>query len=379
MSERSRTSSTSSERIEKAPKIAADCAVQPATGEKGGLAAGPQPEAVGAWLQTTAGPVAVTGGTGFVGSHLVDLLCAAGLRPRVLVRDRKAPRWIGNRPVEWVEGSLADPNALRALVKGAGTVFHLAAVIRAGSEREFDLANSAGTANLVSAVRTSAPDARLLYLSSLAAVGPSSAIEGVGPEAAPAPVSAYGRSKLAGEREVVALGGDRQWLILRPPAIYGPRDVEILKFFRMASTGWVALPAGERWASMALVGDVVRCLAAAAARGAVSGRILHLGEPRPYRLQALARLIGEAGGRPVRVVPVPASVLTAAGAVGSLLQRVGLEGVALTRDKARELTASHWTSRTADSLAALGIGEVTPFPEGAALTWAWYRRHGWLR
>jgi nucleoside-diphosphate-sugar epimerase len=332
-----------------------------------------------AWLREIRTPVAVTGGTGFVGSHLVDLFCAAGLRPRVLVRDSSSRGWIDDSPVEWVEGRLQDPDALRTFVAGAGTVYHLAGAVRAGTERVFDSVNRVGTASLVAAVRTAAPDAKLVYLSSIAAAGPSPTIEGVGPEVAPKPVSAYGRSKLGGENEVAALAGDRPWLILRPPAIYGPRDRDILQFFRMAATGWVALPRGEMWASMAYVGDIVACLAAAGARGSASGRVLHLGEERPYRLRALARLIGGAAGRRVRIVSVPAWALAAAGVAGSLLQRMGFRGVALTRDKAREMTARHWTCRTVDSLAVLGVGSTTSFPEGAAATWDWYRRRAWVR
>jgi nucleoside-diphosphate-sugar epimerase len=323
-------------------------------------------------------PVAVTGGTGFVGSHLVDTLCAAGLRPRVLVREPRAPRWIGAAPVEWVAGSLADRDALGRLVAGAGTVLHLAGVVRAGSAAGFDRGNRAGTANLVTAVLELAPAARLVHVSSLAAAGPSPDPAGVGPEVTPRPVSHYGRSKLAAEAEVRRLPAGRWWTILRPPAIYGPRDTDVLEFFRMASLGWMAIPAGERWITVAWVGDVVRAVLAAAV-SAEAGRTHHLGEPAPYRLDELLRAIAEVGGVRARLVRVPEVVLRSAAAAGSALQRLGLERVALTRDKAREILASHWTARTADSLEALGLEETTSFADGAAATWRWYRARGWLR
>ncbi len=91
-------------------------------------------ESVSQWLDQLPQPVAITGGTGFVGSHLVDTLCAAGIEPRVLVRDPSAPRWISGAPVTWVEGSLAESESLRRLVDGAATVIHLAGVVRAGRE-----------------------------------------------------------------------------------------------------------------------------------------------------------------------------------------------------------------------------------------------------
>lgn len=130
-------------------------------------------ESVSGWLDQLPRPIALTGGTGFVGSHLVDTLCAAGIEPRVLVRDPSAPRWISGAPVQWVEGSLAERDSLRRLVEGAGSVIHLAGVVRAGREEDFDRGNRLGTRNLVSAVTLSAPSARLVHVSSLAAAGPS--------------------------------------------------------------------------------------------------------------------------------------------------------------------------------------------------------------
>jgi nucleoside-diphosphate-sugar epimerase len=321
--------------------------------------------------------VAVTGGTGFVGSHLVDSLCDAGLEPRVLARNAAAPRWIADRRVTWVEGSLHDREALRRLVADAGTVLHLAGVVRAGSAAEFDRGNREGTAALVEAVLDAAPAARFVHVSSLAAAGPSAAPSGLEPDASPRPLSAYGRSKLAAEVAVSALRGDRWWSVLRPPAIYGPRDTDVLQFFKMAKSGFMAIPAGERWVTVAHVADVVRAiLAAASGRGA--HRVLHLGEPSPRRLDELLETLAASGGVRARVVRVPAAVLAVGGAAGSLLQRLGLRRVALTADKARELNARLWTASTAASLAELGLGAGIRFEEGAAATWAWYRQRGWL-
>jgi nucleoside-diphosphate-sugar epimerase len=261
------------------------------------------------------------------------------------------------------------------LVSGAGTVFHLAGVLRAGHEREFDIGNREGTANLVSAVRAVADSTRLVQVSSLAAVGPSPEPGGLGPEAEPAPVSGYGRSKLGAEMELRQGAG--WWTIVRPPAIYGPRDTDVLEFFRMASRGVVALPAGERWLTVAWVGDVVRSTVAAAA--GETGEIYHLGETEPVRLDHLIEALCDAGDVRARVVQLPPTLVTGAGAIGSALQRLGWRRLALTLDKSRELLARHWTARTADSLQALGVGETTPWRRGAKMTWSWYRERGWLK
>jgi nucleoside-diphosphate-sugar epimerase len=335
------------------------------------------PDDVSAWLDALPKPISITGGTGFVGSHLVDTLCAAGINPRVLVRNPESPRWIANSPVDWIAGSLADTQALRRLVDGAGSVIHLAGVLRAGREKDFDTGNRLGTANVVAAMREVAGSARLVYVSSLAAVGPSPTPEGLGPEVEPAPISWYGRSKLGAEREARSWTDGGGWVILRPPAIYGPRDSDVFEFFRMANRGLVALPGGERWLTVAWVGDVVRAILAAATSDA--GSLFHLGEPEPLRLDDLISKLCDAGGVRARVVRVPPLLVSGAGAIGSALQRLGWRRLALTSDKSRELLARHWTARTADSLETLGIKASKFFRDGVETAWIWYRNQGWLR
>jgi nucleoside-diphosphate-sugar epimerase len=336
------------------------------------------PAEVGAWLDTIPRPIALTGGTGFVGSHLVDTLCGAGVRPRVLVRDAASPRWIDGVDADFVEGSLEDGDSLERLVDGAGTVFHLAGVLRAGREEDFDLGNRVGTANLVKAVQSSAPQARFVQVSSLAAAGPSIDPSGIAPDDDPAPISAYGRSKLGGEVEVASLDDDRLWSIVRPPAVFGPRDTDIFEFFKMASSGLAFIPAGERWLTLAYVADVVRAVVAAAAVGE-HGRIYQLGEPEPKRLDEVFERLAKAGGCRARVVRVPAPVIRAAGAAGSALHRLGWRRLPLTLDKTTELLARHWTAQTSDSLEALGVDDSTPFARGAEAAWDWYRLKGWVR
>ncbi len=320
-------------------------------------------------------PVALTGATGFVGGHVLDALRTAGVPRRLLVR-RTGRLAGGPWPGEVVvEGSLEDDAALRALVRGAGTVMHVAGLVRASHAADFERANAAGTARLLDAMTVVAPKARLLYVSSLAAAGPSPVVEGRSPDQPPAPVSAYGRSKLHGEEIVRAWRSP--WVILRPPAIYGPRDRDVLQFFRLAARGVVPLPAGERWVTVTHVADVVRAILAAGCRA--TNLILHLGEPSPWRLHELITTLARAGGvRRPHMPAVPRLLLLAAGVAGDTLQRLGARGVAMTSDKARELLVRHWTAVTVPSLKALGLAGYVPFEDGARATWAWYRQHGWV-
>jgi nucleoside-diphosphate-sugar epimerase len=254
-------------------------------------------------------------------------------------------------------------------------VIHLAGLVRAENERRFDHANRIGTENLVQAMQERAVGARLVHVSSLAATGPSAAPGGRAPEDEPRPVSAYGRSKLGGE--AAARGHAGPWVILRPPAVYGPRDIDILQFFKLTARGIVPLPSGERWVTVACVIDVVRAILAAAA-GSADRRVLHLGEPEPRTMADLVRVLAEAGGVRARVLPIPPAIVRCLGLGGDFLQMLGMRSVAMTSDKARELLARHWSARTVTSLEALGLTGFVPMPVGAARTWSWYREQGWV-
>ncbi len=233
---------------------------------------------------------------------------------------------LGSKPIG-LKGRWRIPKPCGVWFDGAGTVIHLAGVVRAGRESEFDEGNRQGTANLVAAVKEVAPTTRLVHVSSLAAAGPSPEPEGRAPDDPPAPISAYGRSKLGGETEVAALGQSTWWCILRPPGVYGPRDTDIFEFFKMASRGLAAIPAGERWLTMVYVADVVRAVLAAAAIGG-HGEIYHLGEPSPQRLDDIFDQLAAGGAGRVRVIRVPSAIIRAAGAAGSALAAVGLAAIA---------------------------------------------------
>ncbi len=334
------------------------------------------PDGVASWMDNLPGPIVLTGGTGFVGSHLVNTLCAAGMCPRVLVRNAASPRWIAGSGVEWVEGSLEDDSALGRLVEGAGVVVHLAGVLRGASEAEFMVGNRDGTAQLVAAVGRHAPEARLVQVSSQAAIGPGDAHVGVTVDAPSRPISAYGRSKAAAEREIRQFGG--HWSILRPPAIYGPRDTDVFEFFRMASRGLVAVPSGDRWLTVAYVADVVRAILAVSSVGRASG-IYHVGATEPMAMEEMLQAIAAAGDLKVRMIRIPPWVLRAAGAGASGLRLAGLRRIPLSRDKAEEILAKHWVLETRSSIEQLGLGSPVAFDDGARMTWSWYRNAGWIR
>lgn len=326
------------------------------------------------WCGRLSQPVALTGATGFLGSHVLDALLAGGCKTRVLVRNpSKLPPGLQEK-VNIVKGDLLNVEAMERLLAGSNTVLHLAGLVRGASPKDFQEVNALGTQMLVrQAERAGHP--RLVYISSLAAAGPSSSPQGKSPEDPPEPISAYGFSKLAGEEAVRAYQGP--WLILRPPAIYGPRDRDVFTFFRLASSGLVPYPKGGAYLTVAYVEDVVLAVLAAAASGHLA-RIYHLGETRAYQMQELLSLLVKAGEVRAKLVTVPGWVFRLAGWCGDVLRSLGWRQLPLSSDKVQELLAGHWTADTKSSLAELELPEPKEFFQGARETWAWYRQQGLL-
>ena len=302
------------------------------------------------------GIVAITGATGFVGQAVLDQATAQGLAIRALVRKPQPPR----AGVEWVEGDLDDTAALNRLVERADAVIHIAGVVNAPDVAGFTAGNVAGTLNVVTAAMLSGAP-RFIQVSSLSAREPQ--------------LSAYGTSKLKGEKVVMASPLD--WTVVRPPAIYGPRDREMLELFRFAKAGIVPLPPHGRMAAIH-VDDLARLLLALVPGGEdVSHRLFEPddGHPGGWTHKSFARAIGWAVGKRITPLPLPAFALRAAARGDRLLRRAAAK---LTEDRVGYMCHPDWTVREeARPPVALWTPEIGT-REGLKATAKWYRDAGWL-
>ena len=300
--------------------------------------------------------LAVTGATGFVGQALLDRAAEAGLEVRALARSPQEAR----AGVEWVAGDLADKIALDRLVAGAEAVIHLAGVVNAPDAEGFEQGNVAGTLALVEAA-VAARVPRFVHVSSLSAREPQ--------------LSAYGASKLRGEKVVRASPLD--WTIVRPPAVYGPRDREMLDLFRFARSGVVPLPPRGRMAAIH-VDDLARLLLALLPRGEdVSHRVFEAddGHSGGWTHRSFAKAIGWAVGKRITPLPLPAFALRAAARGDRMLRRAAAK---LTEDRVGYMCHPDWTvSDEARPPAALWRPEIGT-REGLKATAKWYREAGWL-
>jgi nucleoside-diphosphate-sugar epimerase len=275
-----------------------------------------------------------------------------------------------------VAGALGDEAAALALAEGADVVFHVAGCVAARSEAEFRRVNRDGTACLARA-SARAGVARFLLVSSLSVTGPSRPGHPVDEASGPGPVTAYGRSKKEGEDAVRAAGVP--FTVVRPPAVYGPRDRAFLPLFRAASHGVVPLLGdGAQELTLVHASDLAGALVAAATSGATLGGTYHAGHPALVTQRGLAAAVGRAVGRPVRCPTLPAplvrGVLGVAGGVGRALGRPPL----LDGDKANELLAPGWACSSEALRRDAGWAAAIPLDRGLAQTARAYREAGWL-
>lgn len=326
------------------------------------------------------GPVAVTGGTGFVGSHLVEHLLACGYSDiRCLVRS--APKWLEGLPVTFVTGDMNDLPALRTLLCGAEQVFHVAALTRARSWEDFRRANVEGTESLLRAAVDVCPDVQQIVLtSSLAAVGRSS--QAVPDETVPLhPVSMYGRSKMEMERLAQQYMDQVPIAIVRPPAVYGPRETDIFTFIQTLSRGVCPIvgPGNEPALSLVHVTDLVAGMVSAAESNVSTGSVWFLGSREAYSWHEIRDAVCQALGRRVRTLHIPRAIVPLIGAVSEGVGRLAGTYPPLNREKATEILHAATMCSSEKAISEFGFAPNVALADGMCRTVEWYREKGWLR
>lgn len=324
--------------------------------------------------------VVVTGGAGFVGSHLVEALLARGDAVACIERPGAPQHWIAHLPAPVLETGVGDAAQLAECFRGADVVYHLAALTEARRSADFYAVNTEGTANVMraaAALGSAAP--HVVFLSSISATGPRPDGAPATPESVPWPVSHYGRSKLMAEAHVHAWADRVPTTILRCPTIYGPRERAVLKFFQLVRRG-IAITIGtwDREVSLLYVRDVVPVLLAVGGSAAARGRTYCVGHPETVTWRAFADVVGLALGRaPVRVsIPVPlARGIALAIEAGAALARTA---AILNRERVREMLPMRWTCDPSRACAELGFAPAFPIARAVPETAAWYREAGWI-
>jgi len=318
----------------------------------------------------------LTGGTGFVGSHVARTFLAHGWRVRALVR---RPDRVGLLPhgVERVPGDLRDPAAYRDGLSGCDAVVHCAGATQARSVTAFRRINVDGTRAIAATAAASCPGAMFVHVSSQAAAGPSRNGAPVRETDPPEPVSWYGRSKLEGELEVVR-HHPGPWCIVRPSVVYGAGDAGLLAMFAMVARGVAPVPAGRRRRLQLLAAeDLAAMLFAATQRPDLHGRCgFAAGDT-----VSMADLVSEVAGLRTpraRTIPLPDLAIRLFGFIGSARATLGRTARPFTRDKAREILQGDWLCDGEPLVRDLRVAAVTRWRDGIRRTCRWYVEAGWL-
>ncbi len=304
--------------------------------------------------------VAVTGATGFIGRVVCRALKADGWRVRALARSVAGSRLLEPVVDECIQGHLEDADSLNALVDGSHAVIHCAGTVRGVTQQHFERVNVSGTEQLVTVLSSLQSPPKLLALSSLAAREPA--------------LSFYAASKRKAEKVLEQRASRLDWVALRPPAVYGPGDRELLPLFRLMARGVAPVP-GRRDArfSMIYVEDIARLIIAWLRQDTVASGVysIHDGYSGGYAWDDVAAAVAGICQHPVRLLPVPLALLWLPAHLNRLAGRVANYMPMLTPGKLRELRHPDWVCDNREIAAVLDWQPQVQLQEGLRRTPGW--------
>ena len=325
----------------------------------------------------------VTGSTGFIGSHLVDALVARGATVRALVRPESRLPTRDPR-VSYVTADLLDDRSVREspVWDDATHVFHLAGVTKRRTLAQFRHGNVVPTANILAAIAArGARVRRMVLVSSQAAAGPADSEDRpVREDDPPRPIEAYGRSKLEAEQATARYAATVPITIVRPSAVYGPRDADFLNVFKQA-TNRVAVYAAPRDQEMSIVHvrDLVNALLLVADAPASRDRTYFVGSSAPVSWRELYVAIASISNTHSVEVQLPSVVLRMAGQAGSAASFVTGRAMLINANKVALAAPRWWLCDSSRIRSEMGWAPDVDLHDGLRETYAWYLNAGWLR
>ena len=322
----------------------------------------------------------VTGANGFVGSYLCELLIERGWSVRALVRKTSDLRWLPVDRIEKAFGDVTDFASLQPAVDGVDTIFHAAGVTRQPNEAAYDLINAAGSANVArAAAGAGRPPRRILLVSSLAAGGPSEPRKVRKEEDKVRPISPYGRSKLRGEIELAKHAGTVPYTILRPTAVYGPRDRGFLKLALMARKGWLFEISGQiQRVAVVHVKDLARAIVDAAESDRTIGRRYYIAHPEPTDWIEIGEWMAEVLGTSVRTVGIPRWTVPLLAPMNALVWSLKKRPNPIPLDRIDDLLAPSWMCSTRNASTDFGFAAEIDTKPGIQQMVRWFVENKWL-
>ncbi len=327
-------------------------------------------------------PVLITGASGFVGSHLAEALARRKVKVKLLVRPTSR---LSFQPTSWMElcaGDVTDLESVKKAVKGVKVVYHLAGVLRGADFKAYERVNVGGARNICAAVEAEKGFKRLVYVSSLSAAGPSPKGGEIDETVPCHPLSFYGQTKRMGEEVVLSHGKKYEVTVLRPGAVYGPRETDIFEYFKMVHKGWVVNGGdGAQRVSFVHVSDLVEAILLAAHSPKAKGQVFFVSDGRSLDWNGLSALIGKTLKKPYKTFNVPLGLVRMVASLGDWVGRwtgISLLPPIVSSDKVKEGGASGWVCSNRKIRGLLGFKPKFDMEEGIRNTAEFYQTAGWL-
>lgn len=324
--------------------------------------------------------VFVTGSTGFIGSHLVERLIHKGYHVVCLVRKNSNLKWLNELPVEYVYGDLFDVEVLRKATSDVDYIYHIAGVTASKTRRGYFLGNQEATRNLLIAAEANSNLKRFIFAGSLTAVGPSTAGKPVNEESELKPITTYGRSKMAAEKEVVSFQNKIPTTIIRIPAVYGPRDTATLDFFKTVNNGIIPLVGFKsKHVNILHVDDVVDGLILAGEHPNAVGKTYFIGSEKAYTWEDIGKVTQEIIHRKTIKVRVPEYIVVIVAALYNLFDFFRRKPSVFNFEKSKDMIAEAWICDISKAKKELGFEQKVNLEDGVKETFKWYKKVGWIK
>jgi nucleoside-diphosphate-sugar epimerase len=326
--------------------------------------------------------ILVTGATGFVGSHVADLLLEQGHEVRCTIRKTSNIRWLQDKPIELIDASFSDVESLQKACEGVDYIIHSAGIVAAKNYEGYLRGNRDATRNLLTAAKLSAPNLkRFLHVSSQTAAGPAVSLDKpITEDMPPRPITAYGRSKIEAENEVLKVKNEIPITIIRPPAVYGPRDTAILQMFLVAKKGLGTLIGfNKKYLNLIHSDDLARGIVDATFSENTAGKIYYVASEEIYNwVQIIDSIKNSMDIKFFLKLRIPHFVVYTIAGITEFIGRFQSQTPVFNLDKGRDFVQTYWICSVESAKRDFGFRQTIGLEEGMKSTIKWYKDYGWL-